>query len=584
MENFSYENQGSETLLVYHFGDEEHIDSFAKGMLQQNRLKNVLQPLFTQIDTDIYLKYPVTSMITLKDFLERDAVKKQLLNFFIHLAEGFMDLSDYMLSEEKIVLDPSFVFINIRTNEIGLVYLPIDEYDAGITIKDFLLNLLCHMKYDSSEDLSYVGEIINYLNREKVVDNEKLITFLHTLEHKSLKQMKQINPVSDIRASKPREMEILPKAEDKKANPTSNIAAVSSAYAESVPEVNHVNTAKMPVPPAIPAAPVEQIRKAEPIQPTVPQSLASSENKPKKGLFGFGKAGKENKSSASKAEVTPKIPGFTVPSQSDSAPMVPPIPPMIDVPPVGMKVNPAVDQKKEVNKKKGLFSFGKKTKPDVIKESKDVMIPQPVTSGAPLVPPIQVQRPSAVAESREVSSCSISSVNETVAGQNYLKEDMDKQQMARNNSLQSQPVSSERNYSSAEDEDLHTVISSHGDSDDGNHTVILGGNSKVSETGNMVKTARLVRRKNGQSMTINREVFYIGSQADFVDFFVADNPAVGACHAEIYKEGNDYFVSDRNSVNHTYVDHMMLQPMQAAQLRNGNIISLGDEDFEFVLS
>ena len=123
MENFSYENQGSETLLVYHFGDEEHIDSFAKGMLQQNRLKNVLQPLFTQIDTDIYLKYPVTSMITLKDFLERDAVKKQLLNFFIHLAEGFMDLSDYMLSEEKIVLDPSFVFINIRTNEIGLVYL-----------------------------------------------------------------------------------------------------------------------------------------------------------------------------------------------------------------------------------------------------------------------------------------------------------------------------------------------------------------------------------------------------------------------------------------------------------------------------
>lgn len=581
MENFSYENQGSETLLVYHFGDEEHMDSFAKGMLQQNRLKNVLQPLFTQMDTDIYLKYPVTSMITLKDFLERDAVKKQLLNFFIHLAEGFMDLSDYMLSEEKIVLDPSFVFINIRTNEIGLVYLPIDEYDAGITIKDFLLNLLCHMKYDTSEDLSYVGEIINYLNREKVVDNEKLITFLHTLEHKSLKQ---INPVSDIRSSKPREMEILPKAEDKKVNPTANVAAVSSAYAESVPGVNHINAAKMPVPPASPAAPVEQIRKAEPLQPMAPQPLASSENKPKNGLFGFGKAGKENKSSASKAEVTPKIPGFAVPSQSDSAPMVPPIPPMVDVPPVGMKMNPAADQKKEGNKKKGLFSFGKKTKPDVIEESKDVMIPQPVTSGAPIVPPITAQRPSAVSESREVSSDSASSSTETVAGQNNLKEALDKQQMAWNNSLQSQPVSSERNYSSAEDEDLHTVISSHGDSDDGNHTVILGGNSKVSETGNIAKTARLVRRKNGQSMTINREVFYIGSQADFVDFFVADNPAVGACHAEIYKEGNDYFVSDRNSVNHTYVDHMMLQPMQAAQLRNGNIISLGDEDFEFVLS
>ena len=69
MSGFAYENQGAETMLVYHLNREEHLDEFSKGMLQENEIAGVIKPSFTQKDTERYIKYPVTSKIPLKDFL-----------------------------------------------------------------------------------------------------------------------------------------------------------------------------------------------------------------------------------------------------------------------------------------------------------------------------------------------------------------------------------------------------------------------------------------------------------------------------------------------------------------------------------
>ena len=52
MDNFTYESQGTETMLVYHLGLEEHIDSFAKGMLQSNEMVGILRPSFLQRKND----------------------------------------------------------------------------------------------------------------------------------------------------------------------------------------------------------------------------------------------------------------------------------------------------------------------------------------------------------------------------------------------------------------------------------------------------------------------------------------------------------------------------------------------------
>ena len=95
MSGFTYENQGSETMLVYHLGQDEHLDSFAKGMLQENEMEGILRPSFTRRDTEQYLKFPVTSKIPLKDFLQGEMEKRTVLKLCLSVVGAVQEIEEY---------------------------------------------------------------------------------------------------------------------------------------------------------------------------------------------------------------------------------------------------------------------------------------------------------------------------------------------------------------------------------------------------------------------------------------------------------------------------------------------------------
>ena len=49
----------------------------------------------------------------------------------------------------------------------------------------------------------------------------------------------------------------------------------------------------------------------------------------------------------------------------------------------------------------------------------------------------------------------------------------------------------------------------------------------------------------------------------------------------ILHKGDDYFLKDNKSTNHTYLDGRQLEPDEEALLKNNSVIRLGDEDFTF---
>ncbi len=167
MNGFRIESQGAETMLVYRLGEGEHLDSFAKGMLQSNDMAGILRPSFIQRDREQYLKFPVTSRIPLNQFIEREMEKETVLKLFLTMSNAIQEVEEYMLSPEKILLDPEYIFVNIRQKEAGLLYLPVDEFTQDITVKEFFLYLLSHMQYVPDGDLSYVARLIHFLNQKK---------------------------------------------------------------------------------------------------------------------------------------------------------------------------------------------------------------------------------------------------------------------------------------------------------------------------------------------------------------------------------------------------------------------------------
>ena len=178
MKTFTYENQGQETLLVYHLDEEEHLDSFAKGMLQSNEIVGILRPSFVCRDGDCYLKYPVTSKIPLVDYVQKEMSRTAVLGFCQSFVCAVQEIEEYMLPKEKLLLDVDFIFVDIARKEASLVYLPIDEFTSSCSMKEFLLTFLSHLRFCMDQDVSYVAKLIHFINQTKGWSFEELRRFL----------------------------------------------------------------------------------------------------------------------------------------------------------------------------------------------------------------------------------------------------------------------------------------------------------------------------------------------------------------------------------------------------------------------
>ena len=96
--------------------------------------------------------------------------------------------------------------------------------------------------------------------------------------------------------------------------------------------------------------------------------------------------------------------------------------------------------------------------------------------------------------------------------------------------------------------------------------------------------ATLIRHRDQSHITIRSTLLRIGRNVSDVDYWVRGNPAIGRHHADILFREGDYYIIDRNSTNHVYVDGKMIAPNEEVLLPNQAVIRLADEDFTFQVS
>ncbi len=118
-------------------------------------------------------------------------------------------------------------------------------------------------------------------------------------------------------------------------------------------------------------------------------------------------------------------------------------------------------------------------------------------------------------------------------------------------------------------------------------TTVLGG-GQIGET-TVLNTSEnaarvdpyLIRAKNNEKIPINKQVFRIGKERSYVDYFIGDNTAISRSHANVINHDGEFYILDTNSTNHTYLNGVMLQSNVETKLNHGAKIRLANEDFEF---
>lgn len=124
----------------------------------------------------------------------------------------------------------------------------------------------------------------------------------------------------------------------------------------------------------------------------------------------------------------------------------------------------------------------------------------------------------------------------------------------------------------ADDDDATSLLN-----DDDEATSLLGDNSSFQ------RFPYLIRKNTFDRIDINKPVFRIGKEKSYVDYFIGDNNTISRLHADIISRDNRYYLKDNNSTNHSYIDGSMVQGNQEAELFDGAVVTLSNEDFEFHL-
>lgn len=93
--------------------------------------------------------------------------------------------------------------------------------------------------------------------------------------------------------------------------------------------------------------------------------------------------------------------------------------------------------------------------------------------------------------------------------------------------------------------------------------------------------AYLLRKRTGEKIVIDKEVFKLGKDAACVDYVVDENPTISRNHADIIHKKDGYYVKDKGSLNHTFVDGKKLEAEKTVKLESGSLLQLADEVFEW---
>lgn len=537
MQTLFYDNQGINTYLVYEIKENDIVDSMSLGMITNNRIKGLAQTIFTQMDSKKYIKYNVSSKVSVSQFFTGVVNKKRLLGVFQGIIAALLSAEEYMLDEKSIILDLDYIFTDVSTGETNLICIPIENLERKDTdISAFFRNIIFSTQFDQTENCDYVARIINYLNSNHVVILEAFKELLDELHNqKSSQIVSNMSQQPNVQQAQPQMQQ---QAVVKPVTPLPASASVPNVVKPQTTGNTYVN---MGVPQnMVQSAPVPQPKVSPQKLPTqVPPQAQTQAVAGEKEISFFYLMQHYNKDNAAayKAQKEAKKKASGANKGQGSAPA--------SVPQPNINKNATPTANNAAN-----FGFAIPGQPTPAPQA--MAAPAPKAASQPV--PKQAQMAPQPAPAPKAAQSPVPAAMPTQPQQMNAYP---------GNAM---PQTQSANFGET------TILGGGGIGE----TTVLGVSAM-----NVEAKPFLIRTKNNEKIPLDKPVFRIGKEKSYVDYFIGDNTAISRSHANIVSRDGEYFVVDTNSTNHTYLNGTMLASNVETKITSGAKIRLANEDFEF---
>lgn len=558
--SFTYENQGNNTYLVYKIGASDNVDTMSLGMITNNKIDGIVPTLFTQSDTDRFIKYNISAKVSAKEFLSGVVNKKRLLGVFISVLKAIKSTEEYMIDARSLLIDLEHIYVDVSKCDAMLVCLPLVRQNESVNIPMFFKQIMFSAQFDQNENCDYVAQIINYLNSTPVFSVDAFEKLLMDIDADNLNiaaskavvgQQKPVQPQSQSQSQQPKPMQPAMnqlKNEQVQTNMPSQGKMQSQRETQSANNVVQPNQVNFAVPNMNPQN-QNRINNNVQMGTNISGTYVETTSEKQMSMFGllthYSKENKqiyERQKAQRKAQKEAEKNGAAMPGQnvkaSNASFAIPGQPPQ-------QRPQPAQPQTVMPQQPQQQFAQPQRQFTQSNQPQRQFAQPQPMPQAQQK--PVQQVQPQPVQNQN------------TNTG------------MTGNPSVPPQIL---ENMTKAGNFGETTVL---GVGSEAGETTVLGASQA------QIIKPYLLRIKNNERIELNKPVFRIGKERSYVDYFVSDNTAVSRSHANIINKDNEFYIVDTNSTNHTYVNGSMIQSNVETKIEHGTKIRLANEDFEFFM-
>ncbi len=560
--SFTYENQGNNTYLVYKIGASDNVDTMSLGMITNNKIDGIVPTLFTQSDTDRFIKYNISAKVSAKEFLSGVVNKKRLLGVFISVLKAIKSTEEYMIDARSLLIDLEHIYVDVSKCDAMLVCLPLVRQNESVNIPMFFKQIMFSTQFDQDENCDYVAQIINYLNSTPVFSVDAFEKLLMDIDADNLNiaaskavvgQQKPVQPQSQSQSQQPKPMQPAMnqlKNAQVQTNMPSQGKMQSQRETQSANNVVQPNQENFAVPNMNPQN-QNRINNNVQMGTNISGTYVETTSEKQMSMFGllthYSKENKqiyERQKAQRKAQKEAEKNGAAMPGQnvkaSNASFAIPGQPPQQRPQSAQAQPQPVMPQQPQQQFVQPQRQFTQSNQPQ-----RQFAQPQPMPQAQQK--PVQQVQPQPVQNQN------------TNTG------------MTGNPSVPPQIL---ENMTKAGNFGETTVL---GVGSEAGETTVLGASQA------QIIKPYLLRIKNNERIELNKPVFRIGKERSYVDYFVSDNTAVSRSHANIINKDNDFYIVDTNSTNHTYVNGSMIQSNVETKIEHGTKIRLANEDFEFFM-
>ncbi len=157
----------------------------------KNKVDGLIPLTVKESGKNFTLIYNITGLESLKHFLQNNTLNKQLFGFLLQniltmlqlLEANYFQFTSLLVTLGKIKVDPA-------SKRLYFIYVPIQYYDNGVNLKEFLLSIIDVANFSQDEDLSFVSDYIRILNTGVNFSIFELQEYINSLTGTQQKQIR----------------------------------------------------------------------------------------------------------------------------------------------------------------------------------------------------------------------------------------------------------------------------------------------------------------------------------------------------------------------------------------------------------